>query len=115
MTATWSHDGEVVRISVCALMHVLDQDPEIGNCTDNGLHLYYLTMVLATNQLVIACSLSRNRNLACGEGTRLHCCIVFSVVGEFGMAIIMLGRLYFMLSCQLTPIDVALMLHGDGQ
>jgi hypothetical protein len=61
------------RISICALKHILELDPEAGSCPGNGIHLYCLTRVHATNR-VIACSLIYNRNLAYGEGTRLECC-----------------------------------------
>jgi hypothetical protein len=86
----------------------LNPDPEAGQCLSNRLHLYYLTGVHVTNR-VIECSLICNRNLAYDEGTRLDCCNEISVTGELGMAIITLGRLYFMLSCRLTPTDVASM------
>jgi hypothetical protein len=61
---------------------------------------------------VIACSLISNRNLACSEDTRLDCCDVISIDGDLGMAIIMLGKLYFMLSCRLTRTDVTSVQHG---
>jgi hypothetical protein len=92
-------------------MHVLDPDPGASDCPGNKLHLYWFIGVLATNR-VIACSLIRNQNLACGEGTRLDYCDVIFAVDELDMTIITLGRLYFMLSCQLAHTDVALMLHG---
>jgi hypothetical protein len=65
----------------------------------------------ATNR-VIACSFIYNSYLACGEGRRLDYCDVISAAGEPGMAIIMLDRLYFMLSCRVTLIDVAPVQHG---
>jgi hypothetical protein len=61
---------------------------------------------------VIACSLICNRNLACDEGTRLDCCDVISVVGELGMDIIMLGKIYSVLSYRLAPTDVTPVQHG---
>jgi hypothetical protein len=45
----------------------------------------------------IVCSLIYNRNLACGEGTRLDCCDMITIIT--------LARLYFVLSCRLTPTD----------
>jgi hypothetical protein len=111
MAATWSHDGGVVQISVYALMHVLKPNPEVDDCPGNGLHLYYLTGVRATNQ-VIAFHLIYNRSLACDEGTRLDHCDVISITSEPGMTIIMLGRLYFMLSYRVTPTIVTPVQHG---
>jgi hypothetical protein len=61
---------------------------------------------------VIACSPINNRNLACDEGTRLDYCDVISDAGETGMAIIMLGRLYLVLSCWLAPTNATPMQHG---
>jgi hypothetical protein len=77
---------------VHALMHVLDPDLEAGSSRGDGLHLYGLTGMHAINQ-VIACFLICNKNLACGEGTRLDCCDVITTTGDYGMAIITLGRL----------------------
>jgi hypothetical protein len=81
-TCPWGHDDVptllwplcgctavgVVRISVHALMHILEPDPMAGNCPGNGLCC--LTGVRATNR-VIACSLIYNRNLAYDEVTIL--------------------------------------------
>jgi hypothetical protein len=99
-----------VQISGRVLMHVLDQDREAGVCPGNRLHLYYLTRLYATNR-VIACSLICNRNLDCGKGTRLYCCDVISVAGKFGMVIITLGKLSFLMSCWLAPTNVAPIQH----
>jgi hypothetical protein len=77
----------------------------------NGLHLYCLTRQHTIIQ-VIACSLICNKNLAYNEGTRLDCYDVTSATSEFGMIIIMLGRLYFVLPCRLTPTDATPMQHG---
>jgi hypothetical protein len=52
---------------------------------------------------VIACSLICNKNLDCGEGTRLDYCDVIATTSDYDMAIITLGRLYIMLSCWLPP------------
>jgi hypothetical protein len=84
-----------MRISIRALMHILDPDPEPGGSLGNGLHLYYLTGVHAANR-VIMCSLICNRDVVCGEDTRLDCCDMISTTSEIGIAIIMLGKLYFM-------------------
>jgi hypothetical protein len=73
--------------------------------------LYYLIGVRATNQ-VIAFHLIYNRSLPCDEGTRLDRCDVISITSEPGMTIIMLGRLYFMLSYWVTPTVVATVQHG---
>jgi hypothetical protein len=45
-------------------------------------------------------------------GIRLDSCDVISTAGNLGMAIITLGRLFFMLSCRLTPIDAPSVQHG---
>jgi hypothetical protein len=100
-----------MQIPVCALMRVLDADLEAGNRPGNGLSLYCLTRFHAIDR-AISCSLICNRNLACGEDTRLDCCDVISIIGDFHMTIIMLSRLYFMLSCQLTPINAPPVHHG---
>jgi hypothetical protein len=92
-------------------MCVLEPDPEVGNCLGEGLHWYCLNGLHTTNR-VIACSLICNRNLACDKGARLNYCGMISVVGELGVAIITPGRLYFMLSCRLAPIDVTALKHG---
>jgi hypothetical protein len=92
-------------------MCVLHPDPEVGDCLGNGLYLYYWTGLHATNR-VIACSLIYNRNLACGERTRLDGYDVIFAAGELSMAIIMLDRLYFMLSYWLALTDVAPVQHG---
>jgi hypothetical protein len=62
----------VVRISVRTLMHVLDQDPKVGDCPGNGLHMYCLTRMHATNRVIVS-SVIYNMDLVCGEGTRLDC------------------------------------------
>jgi hypothetical protein len=87
-----------IRIFVHALMHILEPDPEAGDCTSNGLHLYCLTRVHGTNR-IIACSLIYNRNIACSGGTRLDSYDMISVASEPGTTIITLGWLYFVLSC----------------
>jgi hypothetical protein len=92
-------------------MHVLEPDPEASDCPDSGLYLYCLIGLHATNR-VIACSLICNRNLAYGEGIRLDYCDVIPTAGELGMAIIILGRLYFILSCRLAPTDATSVQHG---
>jgi hypothetical protein len=91
-------------------MHILEPDPEVGDCPCNGLLLYYLTRVHATNR-VIACSLICNRNLACGGGARLGCCSISFAAGDPSTTIIMLGKLYFVLSCWLAPTNAALVQH----
>jgi hypothetical protein len=101
----------VVCISIRALLCILNHDSEVGNCPGDGLHWYYLSTLHATNW-EIAFSLIGNRNLACGGGTRLDYCDGVSTACELGIAIITLGRLYFMLSCWLAPIDVATVQHG---
>jgi hypothetical protein len=101
----------VVRISVCTLMRILGPNPKADDCPGNGLDLYCLIQLHAINQ-VIACSLICYRILAYGEGKRLDCCDIISVADALGMTIIMLVRLYFVLSCRLTPSDVAPVQHG---
>jgi hypothetical protein len=51
------------------------------------------------------CSLIYNMNLACDQGTRLHCCDMITTTGDYDMVIITLVRLYFVLSLCLTPTD----------
>jgi hypothetical protein len=63
--------------------------------------LHGLTELHVINR-VIACSLTYNRNLAFGEGTRLDYCVVTATTDNYVIVIITLGRLYFMLSCQLA-------------
>jgi hypothetical protein len=79
-------------------MHVLDSDLEAGDSSGNGLHLYCLTRQHIINQ-VIACPLICNMNLAYNEGARLDCYDMNSTVGDFGMAVITLAMLFFVLSC----------------
>jgi hypothetical protein len=74
-------------------MHVLDSEREAGNSPGNELHLHGLAGFHATNW-VIAYSLICSRKLACGECTRLDCYDMIAPTGDFGMAIISLGRLY---------------------
>jgi hypothetical protein len=93
-----------------SLPHILKPDPEVGGCPGNGLPLYCLFEVHATNRVIVG-PLICNRNLACGEGTGLDYCNVIFVAGELGMDIIMLGRIYFMLSCWLAPTNVTPMQH----
>jgi hypothetical protein len=102
MAAMWSHDGEG-RVNLCLC---IEPDPEVGGCMGNELHLYCLTGMHATIQ-VIARSLIYTRNLACGESIRLDCCDVIFTTCELGMTIITLSRLYFVVSCRLAPTDVA--------
>jgi hypothetical protein len=102
---------EAVQIFVRALMYVLEPDPEVAYCPGNGLHLCYMTEVHDTNR-VVACSLICNRNLSCNKGTRLDCCDMISTIDELGMAIIALGRLYFMLSYRLAQNYVMPVRHG---
>jgi hypothetical protein len=111
----WSPRGcaimEVVRIPVHALMHVLDTDLEADYCLGNGLLLSGLTgfhAIDSTKVYFLIC----NRNLACDKGIRLDCCGVIVATGDFGMVVIMLGRLYFMLSCWLAPTDASYMQYG---
>jgi hypothetical protein len=85
-------------------MHILDPDLEADSCLGDGLHLYDLTSFHTIEQ-AIACFLVCNRYLACGEGTSLKCCNVIFATSDYGMTIITLCRLYFMLSCQLAPTD----------
>jgi hypothetical protein len=60
---------------------------------------------------VIACSFICNRDLACGRGTRLDCCDVNVTPGDYGIAIVTLGRLYFVLSYRLAPPDALSVLY----
>jgi hypothetical protein len=54
---------------------------------------------------VIACFHICYRNLSYGEGTKLDCCDMVAATGDFGMAIITLGRIYFVLSCRDERLD----------
>jgi hypothetical protein len=83
---------EAVGIHVRTLMHVLDLYLKVGSSLSNGLHLYGVTGLHTINE-VIAGSLICNRNLACGEGITLDCCDMIATIGDYGMAIITLGRL----------------------
>jgi hypothetical protein len=104
MATMWLNGDGAMRISICALMRVIEPDPEVGDCPGNGIYLYCLTGVHVTNR-IIPCSFIHNKNLACNEGTRLDYSDVISATGEPGMAIITLSRLYFVLSCRLSPTD----------
>jgi hypothetical protein len=61
---------------------------------------------------VIASSLINNNNLACGNRASLENCVVMAITGDYGMAIVTQDRLYFVLSCRLTPTDAMSMLYG---
>jgi hypothetical protein len=102
---------KAMRISIRALMHILEPNLEACNCLGNRLHLYCFTRLHATN-LVIACSLIYNRNLAYGERIRLDYCNVISATCELGMAIITLGMIYFVVSYRLAPTDAAPLQQG---
>jgi hypothetical protein len=97
-----------MRICVRALMQIINPNPKAGGCPGNGLHLYYLVGVHATNR-VITCSLIYIKNIPCDECIRLDYYDVISTADELGMTIITLGRLYFLLSCWLTPTDATSM------
>jgi hypothetical protein len=84
-----------MRVSIRALMCVLELELEASNFLSNGLHLYCLTGFYYTNR-VMECS---------------FICDVISTAGELGMTIITLGRLYFVFSCRLAPTDVVSMQH----
>jgi hypothetical protein len=92
------------------LTHVLNPDSEAGDFSDDGLYLYCLTGLHATNR-VITCSLIHNRNLVFGEGTRLAYCDVIDAAGDIGMVIIMMGGLFFVLSYRLALTDAPSMQH----
>jgi hypothetical protein len=113
-TLLWPPPGrtaaEVVRIFVHALMRIPKPDPEAGNCPGDGMHWYCLIGVHATNRLIL-CSLICNRDLACGEGTRLDCCNVITAASELGMTIITLSKLYFVLFYRPTPTDITVVQH----
>jgi hypothetical protein len=83
-------------------MHVLDPNPEASSCLGNGLHLYCLMGVHTANRLIV-CSLICNRDIAYDENIKLDFCDVISTTSEIGMAIITLGRLYFVLSWRPAP------------
>jgi hypothetical protein len=61
---------------------------------------------------VIACSLINNMNLPCSDGASLDCCDVMVVTSDYGMAIIMLDMIYFLLSYWLTPSYALYVLYG---
>jgi hypothetical protein len=102
---------EDVQISVCALMRTWSR-PRGRRLSGKWVALSGLTWLHAINR-IIACSLICNRNLACGEDTRLDCCDVIATTGDYGMAIITLGRLYFVLSCRLAPIVALYVQYGQ--
>jgi hypothetical protein len=105
------HVVEVVWIPDRALMCALDPDLEVVDCSSNGLYMYNFNGQHTINR-VISCSLICSNNLASNEGTRLDYCDMISSAGDFGMTIIMLDSLFFMLSCQLTPTNVPSLHHG---
>jgi hypothetical protein len=88
-------------------MHILDPDLEAGQWAA----LSSLTDLSAIDW-VIAYSLVCKRNLVCGEDTRLDCSNVVPATSDFSMIITTLGRLYFVLSCWLSPPDVMSVLYG---
>jgi hypothetical protein len=92
-------------------MCALDPDLEVVDCSSNGLYMYNFNGQHTINR-VISCSLICSNNLASSEGTRLDYCDMISSAGDFGMTIIMLDSLFFMLSCQLTPTNVPSLHHG---
>jgi hypothetical protein len=91
-------------------MCTLDPDLEVVNCSGNGLYMCNFNEQHTINR-VIACFLICNKNLACSKGTRLDYYDMICAVGDFGMTIIMLDRLFFMLSCRLTPTNAPFMQH----
>jgi hypothetical protein len=108
MAAMFLHGGGG-HANLCPRIDVNhDPNPKAGGCPGNGLHLYYLVGVHATNR-VITCSLIYIKNIPCDECIRLDYYDVISTADELGMTIITLGRLYFLLSCWLTPTDATSM------
>jgi hypothetical protein len=82
----------------------------LGGRLCNGLHKYCWTGQHAINRL-IACSIIFNRNIACGKRTRLDCCDMISVTDNLDMAVITLGRLFFILSYRFAPTNAPFVLH----
>jgi hypothetical protein len=60
---------------------------------------------LHTPVRVIVCSLISNMNLAFSDGASLDYCDVTIVTSDYGLAIITLDMIYFLLSYWLTPSD----------
>jgi hypothetical protein len=85
---------DAMRIPICALMHVLDVDLQVGDYLGNVLHLYCLIRLHAASRAIAD-----------------YYDMIFAA-GELGMAIITLGRLYFELSYRLAPNVVAPVQHG---
>jgi hypothetical protein len=52
------------------------------------------------------------KHLACGDWTNLYCCEVMTTTIDYGMAVITLDILYFVLSFPPTPQNVLSMLYG---
>jgi hypothetical protein len=42
---------------------------------------------------------SSDKHLACGDGMNLDCCEVTDITGDYGMTIITLDNIYYVLSC----------------
>jgi hypothetical protein len=59
------------------------------------------------NSVLLIC----NRHLSCSEGIRLDYCNMIATTGAYDMAIITLGRLYFVLSYRLAPTEALSVLY----
>jgi hypothetical protein len=53
-----------------------------------------------------------DKHLACGDGMNLGCCEVMVVIVDYGMTIITLDSLYFLLSHRPTPPVIVFVLYG---
>jgi hypothetical protein len=53
----------------------------------------------------MTCVIGPAENLAFGIGTNIDCGGVKTTTGNFGIAIITLGRLHSVLSCRSTPLE----------
>jgi hypothetical protein len=110
MVTMWLHHcGGCTNLCPCIDAHTYS-DLEASDSLSNGLHLYCLIGQHAINR-VIAYSFICNSNLAYTEGTRLDRCDVISTASDFGIVIITLDRLFFVLSCWFAPTNASSAQH----
>jgi hypothetical protein len=110
MVAMWLHHGGGCTNPCPRIDAHTYSDLEASDSLSNGLHLYCLIGQHAINR-VIAYSFIYNSNLTYVEGTRLDHCNVISTASDFGIVIITLDRLFFMLSCWFTPTNTSSAQH----
>jgi hypothetical protein len=105
MTTTWLHScGDRVNLCSCIDAQAWSKPggrrlPEQWATSPDLIRLHAI-------DCVIVCLFICNRNLAYDKVTRLDCCDVITTTGDYGMSILTLGRLFFVLPSRLTPTDV---------